>query len=124
MILSFKKIFSIIIVGIFLFLGYKYFINRDNFNFSVTPAKRCDGGSYMTQSGPSHKMCNELLSSESGRDEYSMFNCSGKYNGRPLNFGELTSLSNDDWKNTSCDNNTVDSSPNFGFQSSWTPIPL
>ena len=50
-------------------------------------------------------MCKELLATESGRAKYNMFNCSGgEYYGRPLNFGELMTLSDDNWENRACDN--------------------
>tara|TARA_B110000008_G_C16868759_1_gene523915 strand:+ start:288 stop:674 length:387 start_codon:yes stop_codon:yes gene_type:complete len=91
-------------------------VNQDNFRFEVTNAKRCEGGPYMTQSGPDHDMCKKLLSTPKGQNKYDMFNCSGEYNGRPLNFGPLTPLSNDKWENTSCDKpQTINN---------WTPIPL
>ena len=91
-------------------------VNKDGFHFELTSAKKCGGGAYMTQSGPNHNMCKELLSTPEGQNKYDMFNCSGEYNGRPLNFGPLTPLSNDKWENTSCDKPQT--------TNNWAPIPL
>lgn len=58
----------------------------DNFTFEVTPAKRCEGWPYMTQSGPYKEYCDKLMSSEEGRKEFVSMNCcSGMFNGRPKN---------------------------------------
>lgn len=102
-----------LILGILYIFGK---VNQDNFRFEVTPAKRCEGGAYMTQSGPDHEMCKNLLNTPKGQNKYDMFNCSGEYNGRPLNFGPLTTLSNDKWENTSCDKPQT--------TNNWAPIPL
>lgn len=124
------KFLLLILVGIVLtlILGLVYYfakVSRDNFHFSVTPEKRCDGGAYMTQTGPAHEMCKKLLSTQSGRAKYNMFNCSrGEYVGRSLNFGDLTTLSDDNWENRACDNKLADPKPRFGASRNWQPIPL
>lgn len=124
------KFLMLTLVGIVLtvILALIYYFGkvwRDNFYFSVTPAKRCDGGAYMTQSGPSHEMCKELLDTKSGRAKYNMFNCSGgEYDGRPLNFGELMTLSDDNWENRACDNKLADPPARFGAAQNWQQIPL
>ena len=122
------KFFMLFLVGVILTfilaLIYSFGkISRDN--FSLTPEKRCDGGPYMTQSGPSHEMCKELLGTESGRAKYNMFNCSGgNYHGRPLNFGELMTLSDDKWENSACDNKLAHPPSRFGAAQAWQAIPL
>ena len=116
------KIFAPMIVALFvtLVLVTLYIlgkVSQDNFHFEVTPYKKCDGGAYMTQSGPNQEFCKKLLSTQEGQDKYNMFNCgTGDYHGRPLNFGPFTPLSNDQWENTSCDK------PNT--RNNWAPIPL
>ena len=90
-----------LIILILVYNGAKV-CHYDNFHFEVTPAKRCDGGPYLTQSGPDHKMCEELLSTEKGRQEYNTYNCPGGLcYGRPLNM-EITSASNALYENTMC----------------------
>ena len=92
-------------------------VSKDSFTFELTSAKKCDGGAYMTQTGPNHEFCKKLLSTQEGRDKYDMFNCStGEFTGRPLNFGNLTSLSDSNWENTSCDKPQT--------SNNWSPIPL
>ena len=92
-------------------------VSKDGFSFELTSAKKCDGGPYMTQSGPNHEFCTKLLSTQEGRDKYDMFNCAtGEFHGRPLNFGPLTPLSNSNWENTSCDKPQT--------SNNWSPIPL
>lgn len=106
-------ILTMVLVGLYI-LGK---VAQDNFRFEVTDVKKCDGGAYMTQSGPNHEMCKTLLSTQEGQDKYNMFNCGGgEFHGRPLNFGPLTPLSNSNWENTSCEK------PNT--TNNWTPIPL
>lgn len=124
------KFLMLILVGVVLtvILALIYYFGKvsyDNFLFAVTPAKRCDGGAYMTQSGPLHEMCKELLDTKSGRAKSNMFNCSGgEYDGRPLNFGDLMTLSDDNWENRACDNKLANSPARFGAAQNWQPIPL
>lgn len=74
----------------------------DKFDFEVTPAKRCQGYPYMTQSGTDHEFCKQLLSTQAGVNEYNDVNCGPAFPGRPLPFFEYTPESNDRWENDRC----------------------
>jgi len=75
--------------------------NNNDKLFHVTPAKLCQGGPYMHQSGKTHEMCKQLMSTPQGQYEYKQYNCSSGYNGRPVHF-EYTPLSNNLWQNERC----------------------
>ena len=102
---------SILLLSLFLtailLIGYKLgnikdSCQTDQFHFQVTPAKRCDGGAYMTQSGPDHEFCQQLLSTQAGINEYNDFNCGPGFPGRPLPFFEYTPETNDRWESDRC----------------------
>jgi hypothetical protein len=77
------------------------------FTFEVTPAKLCEGGPYMHQSGPNKEMCEKLMSTPTGRVEYDEYNCvNPAFNGRPVHF-EYTPLSNGNWQNERCSGSLV-----------------
>jgi len=76
--------------------------NNPTDNFQVTPAKLCEGGTYMTNGGPNEKMCQKMWSTKDGKSEISKYNCvEGKYNGRPVHF-EFTPMSSPLWRNEMC----------------------
>ena len=103
-------IFTLLTV-IFLYFIYKLTnvcSNQDGFHFEVTPAKLCDGGMYMTQTGPNHGMCKKMWMTNAGRQELGHYNClnggcdnQGLYNGRPLHM-ERTPMSDALWQNQMC----------------------
>jgi len=96
---------SLVVVLILLmaYLQGKVCSAQDTFHYETTPAKLCDGGLYMAQSGPRHEFCSKLLSTPEGQKEYNMYDCpGGASNGRPVHFTRDT-LSNDQWENTMCD---------------------
>jgi len=77
--------------------------SSDSFHFEVTKAKQCQGGPYMHQSGETHEMCKEFMSTQEGQDQYCMYNCGlHGFNGRPVHF-EYTPLSDSNWNNTTCE---------------------
>jgi hypothetical protein len=90
------------------------------FHFELTPAKRCQGGPFMTQSGPNHELCKKMWSTPEGRAEIARYNClngqcpnkhgvttgkpwgDGLFIGRPLHFERSPPLSDDLWQNNTC----------------------
>ena len=92
----------------------------EGFRFEVTPAKRCEGGPFMTQSGPNHELCKRMWSTPEGRAEIAKYNClngqcpnqhgvttgkpwgNGLFVGRPLHFETSPPLSDALWQNTTC----------------------
>ena len=83
------------------------------FHFEVTPAKRCEGGPYMTQSGPDHEMCKQLLATKEGNIQYNMYNCGSGFIGRPVHF-EYTTMSDGMWENEMCHESNL-SDPYIGM---------
>lgn len=76
------------------------------FHFEVTPVKRCEGGPYMTQSGPDHEMCKQLLATKKGDIQYNMYNCGSGFVGRPVHF-EYTTMSDGMWNNEMCNESNL-----------------
>ena len=77
-------------------------VNQDNFHFEVTPEKRCDGGEYLHQSGPTAEYCKKLLSSPEGIREFSEYSClNPAFVGRPVHF-EYTPESDAEWQDPRC----------------------
>jgi hypothetical protein len=77
---------------------------KDNFDFRVSRPKLCQGGPYMLSSAPQEVQdyCNNLWSTEKGRNEYASMNCTAPgFVGRPLHF-EYTPESNANWENERC----------------------
>ena len=76
--------------------------NNENFLFELTPAKICDGGSYMNSSGWRKKFCDEFMSTDKGAAEYTMYNSCPGCTGRPINNTEFNGNIGPGWKNEKC----------------------
>jgi len=77
-------------------------VQKDNFHFDLTLAKKCEGYPYMTQGGPQHEECKKYMETEQGKLNYMRYNCrGGLYNGRPL-YLYTTPMSNANWQNEMC----------------------
>lgn len=69
----------------------------------VSDEARCKGGEYMWQGdSATAARCRELASTGVGRCAIGKFNCPNSFIGRPQKLFEYTSQSNDQWKNTQC----------------------
>jgi len=69
----------------------------------VSDEAMCKGGEYMWQGdSPIAKRCRELAKTRNGRCAIGKYNCPTGYDGKPQKLFEYTSQSNDQWKNTQC----------------------
>ena len=101
---------SLVISTILILFVFSTLKNRkEGFHFEVTPEKLCDGGPYMTQTGPNHEYCLKMWNSPEGRAKLGNYNClhgdcksRGLTNGRPVNMAAMTPLSNANWENEMC----------------------
>jgi len=75
---------------------------RDDFLFELTPAKICDGGAYMATSGWRRDFCNNFMNTEEGQKQYSMYNSSGGFVGRPLNNKKFNGNRGAGWGEGNC----------------------
>lgn len=107
---DYKKLSLITIINIFqiIFLIFIYKISiistqKDTFDFSVTPAKLCEGGPYMISSAPQQikDYCYNLWKTPEGMHEYNASNCQPGFSGSPLCF-HYTPETNKEWKNERC----------------------
>jgi len=86
---------TLLVVGVFYALGLEKSDNIDNFSFQVDGPRRCDGGPYMWDKKLA-KYCSQFTP-----EQIEKANClGGLYNGKPIGFS-YSSLSNENWKNTS-----------------------
>ena len=118
--MPFVTLVGVSLVSVFiLYLVFKY-SKIENFRLlEITPEKKCDGGSYLTDT---NEFCKDKWDSHQGRRDLSRYNCinghcegtinydgntdnctgQGMYNGRPLNLPSRTPESNDMWENEMC----------------------
>lgn len=86
--------------------------DKEDFLFELTPAKICDGGSYMSSTGWRKKFCDEFMSTEKGQKEYTMYNCGAGTKGRPLNnLKDFPNISGPNFTNEACDDNNLKLKP-------------
>jgi len=93
--------------------GYKYdyqqFDGRpdecsgENKVWSITPAKKCLGGPYMSQGNTQRgRECSEFVRTQEGRDKIGRYECEVGYNGMPGKRFEFTPISKADYKSERC----------------------
>lgn len=85
-----------------IYSGNNFSSQKDDFLFELTPAKICDGGAYMATSGWRRDFCNKYMNTKEGQKDYSMFNSSGGFVGRPLNNKKFNGYNGPGYKEGDC----------------------
>lgn len=93
--------YTLIVVSLY------YLANLQNTHegfWDVTPASQCKGGPYMWQGDSEQaRYCRDLAKTPEGRVEISGYNCPSSYVGSPGLPFYYSSLSDDNWRNTRCE---------------------
>ena len=81
--------------------------SKDNTPFYISAPKYCKGGLYLQQgNSPKARFCRQFYTTPAGKNEMSKYTCPyGQNFGYPLNF-EDTPMSDNNWKNEMCNENT------------------